>query len=187
MNYKQLFNRLLKLILFPSKAWREIKGEGRGDVLSGFVYPMIGLCGLVSFVAGILEHYSDKPYEVFRYAMTDCCIMCVALFGSFFLSSYIVNNVERKMFGIEEDINNTYTLVGYSMSVVFVTYALFPLFTDSRILLYFLQLYTVFVVWEAAALMTKLDDNRRAAYTMSVAGSIVILTGTIYALFNILM
>lgn len=187
MTYRQLFGRLLKLMTSPSKAWHEIKGEGSSDVLVGFVYPMIGLCGLVSFVAGIIEHYGNKPYEIFRYAMTDCCVMCVALFGSFFLSSYVINNLEKRMFGIEEDIAETYRTVGYSMSVVFLTYALFPLFTDSRVFLYFFQAYTIFVVWEASAVMTKLDDNRRAAYTMTVAGSIVILTGVIYALFNVLM
>ena len=86
MNYKSLLNRFLKLLVSPAKAWKEIAGEKESqDVLSGYVYPLIGVCGFVTFMAEVIRYYGDKqPYEMFRMVITDCCVMCVALFGGFF-------------------------------------------------------------------------------------------------------
>ena len=189
MNYNSLFNRFLKLLVSPAKAWKEISGDKESlDVLSGYVYPLIGVCGFVTFIAEVIRYYGDKqPYEMFRMVITDCCVMCVALFGGFFLSAYVVHWAGNSLYGLKNRLSDVYAFVGYSMSVVFFTYILFPLFADSRVLLYLLQIYTLSVVWEGVPVMTDIDDSRKGGYTLIVTAAILCSNIAIYMLFNILM
>ena len=53
MNYKALFQIAMSLISSPAKAWEEIRLEDRRAVLTVFVYPMIGLCGLSVFIGAL--------------------------------------------------------------------------------------------------------------------------------------
>ena len=86
MNYKFLFNRAILLISTPVKAWIEIKKEeDRNGVLSNFVYPMIGLCGLSVFIGTFIGNTAGV--SAFQIAMTRCCATFVSLFGGFFLAS----------------------------------------------------------------------------------------------------
>lgn len=113
--------------------------------------------------------------------------MCVALFGGFFLSAYVVHWAGNSLYGLKNRLSDVYAFVGYSMSVVFFTYILFPLFADSRVLLYLLQIYTLSVVWEGVPVMTDIDDSRKGGYTLIVTAAILCSNIAIYMLFNILM
>ena len=76
------------LISSPAKAWEEIMegiDEGSGNVMSKFVYPMIGLCGLSVFVGTFIGNTAGV--SAFHIAMTRCCSIFVALFGGFFLAA----------------------------------------------------------------------------------------------------
>ena len=80
MNYKDLFKRTVLLISSPVKAWAEIKNEtDKRKVMSEFVYPMIGLCGLSVFIGSFFGN--AEGVFAFHRAMTLCCAKFVSLFG----------------------------------------------------------------------------------------------------------
>ena len=87
----------MKLISSPAKAWEEISmEEDRRKVYMAFVYPMIGLCGLSVFIGSLLTNGWGGP-QSFQIAMTNCCVVAVALFGGYFLAAYAINEMGTRM------------------------------------------------------------------------------------------
>ena len=104
MNYKELFDRAVLLISSPAKAWDEIGEERSGKkVMSEFVYPMIGLCGLSVFIGTFIGNTAGV--SAFHIAMTRCCATFVSLFGGFFLATYLTNLLGKNMLGREDELD----------------------------------------------------------------------------------
>lgn len=83
MNYKELFNKMAFLLSSPSRFWEKEATEGQGSrMMSEYVYPLIGLCGLSEFIGTFIGR--DVSTEFFQWALTRCCAIAVSLFGGFF-------------------------------------------------------------------------------------------------------
>lgn len=83
MNYKELFNKMAFLLSSPGRFWEKEASEGQGNrMMSEYVYPLIGLCGLAEFIGTFIGR--DVSSEFFQWALTRCCAVAVALFGGFF-------------------------------------------------------------------------------------------------------
>ena len=103
MNYKELFDRIMSLISTPVKAWEEICDEtDHQKVMGGFVYPLIGLCGLSVFIGTFIGNTAGV--SAFQIAMTRCCATFVSLFGGFFLAAYLSNLLGKKMLKRDEEV-----------------------------------------------------------------------------------
>ncbi len=156
------------MISSPAKAWEEIRiEEDKRKVLSGFVYPFIGLCALAVFLGNI----SFGIYEAssLQSAITKTCSVLVYLFGGFFLSVYLVNHYGMVFLGRENEQEKCQQLVGYSMSVFFVLDIVLGLFPGFFILRWILQFYIVWVVWEGAQILMEVEQERRMSYTLVVS------------------
>ena len=117
LNYKELFNRAVLLLSTPAKAWEEIANESnRNKVMSEFVYPMIGLCGLSVFIGTFIGN--TVGVSAFQVAMTRCCATFVSLFGGFFLASYLMNLLGKNTLGREDEKELNQQFVGYAMVVL---------------------------------------------------------------------
>ena len=162
MNYKDLFNRVVLLISSPAKAWAEINTEeDRRKVLGTFVYPMIGLCGLSVFIGTIF----------------------VSLFGGYFLAAYAVNQLGKKLLNRGEQYELNQQFVGYAMVVTFVVDIISGLFSIS-ILHWILQFYTVFVVYEGARTLMKVEEAKLTRYTLIASVIVIVCPALIAAVFN---
>lgn len=182
MNYKELFNRTVLLISSPAKAWTEIeKEDNRKKVLGEFVYPMIGLCGLSVFLGTFIGN--TEGVSAFQVAMTRCCAIFVALFGGFFLSSYLTNLLGQKLLGREEEMELNQQFVGYAMVVTFVLDIVSGLFAIS-ILRWILQFYTVVVVYEGARSLMNVEEKDLTRYSLCVAVIIMICPSLIATVFD---
>ena len=85
MNYKELFNKMAFLLSSPSRFWEKEATEGQGSrMMSEYVYPFIGLCGLSEFIGTFIGR--DVSTEFFQWALTRCCAIAVSLFGGFFVA-----------------------------------------------------------------------------------------------------
>ena len=176
MNYKDLFKRVISLISSPAKAWEEIgKEEDRRKVLGAFVYPMIGLCGLSVFIGTFIGNTAGVA--AFQIAMTRCCAIFVSLFGGYFLAAYAIDQLGKKLLGREEQ------FVGYSMVVTFVLDIVSGLFSIS-ILHWILQFYTIFVVFEGARTLMKVNEEKLTRYTLIASVIIIVCPALIAAVFN---
>ena len=182
MNYKELLNRTSLLISAPAKAWAEIVNEtNRKKVMSEFVYPMIGFCGLSVFIGTFIGNTAGV--SAFQIAMTRCCATFVSLFGGFFLASYLTNLLGKQILGREDELELNQQFVGYSMVVAFVLEIITGLFSLS-ILRWILQFYTVFVVYEGAASLMNVEKKDLTRYSLIASFIIMVCPGLIAAVFD---
>ena len=182
MNYKELFNRVLLLLSSPAKAWDEIDQEtNRKMVQVSFVYPMIGLCGLSVFIGTLFENTTGV--SIFQIAMTRCCSAFVSLFGGFFLAAYCLNLLGKRMLMRGEELELNQQFVGYSMVVIFVLNIISGLFSIS-ILHWLLQFYTVFVVYEGARTLMKVEDDKLTRYALIASFLVIVCPWLIWAIFS---
>ena len=119
MNYKGLFHQIWTLLSAPGKAWDEIREHGGAhDIQAGFVYPLIGLCGLSEFIGVFIgREFSSLMFQV---ALTRCCAVAVALFGGFFLSAYVLDKLAVHWLKAGSMRGKMQVFTGYSMVVTFV-------------------------------------------------------------------
>lgn len=182
MDYKKLFHKVIVLLSSPGKTWTEISegGEDR-NVLGGFVYPLIGLCGLAEFIGAFLGR--DITPDVFQNALRSCCALAVALFGGFFLAVYLIEAVGKRWFATAYSRSMLHTFVGYSMVVTFVldmVSSFFPI----AILHWILQLYTLFVVFEGARRYLRVPETQLNTFTLVSTLFVLLSPAVIESLFN---
>ena len=183
MEYKGLFNKVVLLISSPAKAWTEIYEEtDTRNVMENFVYPLIGLCGLSVFIGCFIGNTAGAN-EAFQVAMKRCCGTCISLFGGFFLASYLSDLLGKRMLGRESEMEQNRCLIGYSMVVTFVLQIISGLFSIS-ILHWILQFYTVFVVYEGANILMKVEEKRLTHYTLLVSLFVLICPAIISTIFD---
>ena len=178
LNYKELFHRIVALLSSPAKTWDAIINAGdERMVLPGFVYPMIGLCGLSEFVGAFIGR--DLVPDVFQVALTRSCGVCVSLFVGFFLASYLIKQINGRL-NCETSDDEIQGFVGYSMVVTFVLQIVSSLFSI-LIIHWVLQIYTLFVVFEGARRMMKVCESRLTMYTI-VTTLIILLSPSVIEL-----
>ena len=183
MNYKELFDRIVVLISSPAKAWEEISNEtDKQKVMNGFVYLMIGLCGLAVFIGTFFGNSADAN-EAFTIAMRNCCSTFISLFGGFFLSAYLSNEVGKKLLNRTEEIELNRQFVGYAMVVTFVLDIISGLFSLS-ILHWILQFYTVLVVYEGARSLMDVEEKFLTRYSLIVSIIVIVCPALIAVVFD---
>lgn len=183
MNYKWLYKRFTGILTNPSKAWKEISAEpDEIDVQSMYVYPLIGICGLVAFVAAFFANLGEdiSQYDIFRRAIVNACLTVIPLFIVYIASIYVMNNMLVSFFRIKSDMNVCRRMVGYSMTVMFLAYILLSFPVDFKILLWLAQVYTLFVVWEGGGRLFSMDDNKRLVFALFLFLMLVLGGGILY-------
>lgn len=165
MDYKELFQKSLKLISSPANAWEEIRLEDRRKVFTAFVYPMIGLCALSVFIGSLWTMGWGGP-QSFQFAMTKCASSAVSLFGGYFLAAYFINELRVRLLGQSDDLALTRQFAGYALVVVFLLKMVLGILPDFWIIAQLLLLYTVYVVWEGSTVLMQVDDKQRLRFTL---------------------
>ena len=170
MNYKELFQRVVSLISTPGKAWDEIieRKEGR-TVVSKFVYPLIGLCGLSEFLGALIGH--DTSALVFQFAMTRCCAVAVSLFGGFFLASYLLDKINSRWTKALISLEQMQVFVGFSMVAI-------------KVLHLILQIYTIVVAFEGTRRWLHISEEKQTSFAIVSTIAILACPALIEFLFN---
>lgn len=146
--FKKIFKTAISLIVKPSEVWRELNSDQADDhesFLSGFVYPFIGLITLAAFI-GVL--FTRKGFDL-QIALKESISILLSMFGGFFASALLINELWHKMFNRERNLKLCQRFVGYSSSLLYcltIVLCLLPEFFFLRILV----LYSVYIVWEGA-------------------------------------
>ena len=166
----------------PAKAWADIVCEDdRKKVMSEFVYPMIGLCGLSVFIGTFIGNTAGV--SAFQIAMTRCCATFVSLFGGFFLASYLTNLFGKNSLGRDDEKELNQQFVGYAMVVTFVLNIISGLFTIS-LLHWIFQFYTIFVVYEGARTLMGVDEKKLTHYSLIASLIIIVCPSVISTVFD---
>lgn len=182
MNYKDLFRRVISLISTPGKAWDEIieHKEGR-TVVTKFVYPLIGLCGLSEFLGTLIGH--DASALVFQLAMTRCCAVAVSLFGGFFLSAYLLDKINGRWSKALVSLEQMQVFTGFSMVVIFVLNIISGL-VSIMVLHWILQIYTIVVAFEGTRRWLRIDESMQTSFAIVSTIVILVCPALIEFLFN---
>ena len=171
------------LISSPAKAWEEISLESRQLVMVEFVYPLIALAGLSVFVGVLFEVGWSSP-ENYQEAMTQCCAVAVSLFGGFYLSAYLINQVGVKLSGLADNLPLAQQFTGYSLVVVLLLQIIYGILPDFLILVILLSFYTVYIVWEGASALLHADEKNRFQFTALASFILLACPWLIQVVFN---
>lgn len=183
MDIKKLSDMVLMLLSMPAKAWRVISRiEGRSAVLNEFLYPMIMLCCLSTLLGTFIVH--DLSIDSFYYAMVKAGVQFATLFFAYHLLAFFVAKISTTYMKAEYDRQHTDSLTAYSMVVVLLLEILLALFPNFRIIGWILQFYTVKIVWDGAAVLMRVPEERRLTYTMAVSVLIIIMPVILGALMS---
>ncbi len=171
------------LISSPAKAWEEISLESRQLVMIEFVYPLIALAGLSVFI-GVLFDVGWSSPENYQEAMTQCCAVAVSLFGGFYLSAYLINQIGVKVEGLADNLPLAQQFTGYSLVVVLLLQIIYGILPDFLILVVLLSFYTIYIVWEGADTLMHVNENNRLRFTTLASIVLLVCPWLILVLFN---
>ena len=185
MDYRFLIHIIGLLLASPKKAWQEISSLSFQSCLTLFVFPMIALAALASFL-GCLMRVGISGAEQYQYAMRQCCSLAVALFAGFFLSAYLTNTVGLRFMSQADSPLRSQVLCGYGMVVVMLMDILTALFPDLGLLALLGNFYTVYVIWEGVPRLypSLMDDTMRLRMTALVSALLLIVPYVIQRVFN---
>ena len=174
MDYKKLFATTLELIAHPAKAWWHVSHKGtKHEMLGGFLYPLVMLCGTALFLGRIFSN--GFSWESFYSGTINAALCSFSLVIAYKVSSYAVAFFSAKYAGndISRDVIDIFT--GYSMVVVLCLNICLGLFPEFRILALIAQFYTLKIVWDGAAILMKIGEERRLPYTMVVSVILILM------------
>ncbi len=166
--FKRLLNTNIRLLTQPAKSWLHIsRSMDRATMFNTFLYPMIALCCLATFIGGVLG--SASGFESLYPVLVHMGVQFFAFFFSYHIIAISVSKITTKMFKTEYDRQVTDCLVGYSMVVVLLLDACLGLFPNFRIIGWIAQFYTVKIVWDGATVLMRIKEENRLGYTMLVS------------------
>lgn len=169
-----MINVVVLLLTQPAKAWWSISHKGsRGTMLNGYLYPLIMLCCLSSFLGTLFNN--ELGFDSFYFALVKMGVLFATLFFTYHLSAYFVSKISVVFMKAEYDRLLTDLLSGYSMVVVLLLDMCLGLFPNFRIIGWILQFYTVKIVWDGAAVLMRIPEDRRLAFTMSVSLLVILV------------
>ena len=168
MDYKKLFATSLELIVHPAKAWWHVSHKGtKREMLGEFLYPLAMLCGTALFLGRIFNN--GLGWDSFYTSVISAALCSFSLLIAYNVSVYAVAFFSAKYTGREYSRDTIEMFTGYSLVVVLCLNICLGLFPEFMILAFIAQFYTMKIVWDGAAVLMKIGEERRLAYTMVVA------------------
>jgi hypothetical protein len=171
--FKQLFLLLFGLITKPVPVWKmlsEKQEKNNEDFCRSYLFPIIGIIALLSFVGGII---SSETFDVQKaLKMTISQVMIYG--GSFYLISFILSNYLFPRFNLENNKFLAEKFTGYSSSLIYVLVMILSLF-PGLFFLNILLLYTVYIIWTGAIEFLKVKEDLLIRF-MIFASILILLT-----------
>ncbi len=170
MQYKELFKRTYMLLRQPRTEWQNIvnQEQDKDKTINDFVLPMVGVCALAAFLGQLFQGAGLEK------ALIAVIVSLGKNLGGVFLTFLILQET-AKYFGLKRDKTAHMQLAGYGFVTIFVVdivYKLIPEFFFLPVL----QLYLIYIMWEASETVAKVEDKRRVAYVLFISFLILILS-----------
>ena len=163
----RIFKRIINLLLFPAKEWKNIAEENnsRKSVYVRYVVPL--LCMMT--IATIVGSWLNTPRELYSagYVICRIAVLWASISGGLFMSAFVVT-------GILEDNKSDYVLIAYSLSatyIVIVIVSLLPFFKEFLVL----SLYSFYLFWQGIPYLINLEGEQRMKYGL-LSLTITVLT-----------
>lgn len=170
--FKNIVQTVFYLVVSPRRGWRRVVGKqgGQQEFTNDFLFPIFGFIALATFVGEMwLTHRGS-----IQGSLTQAIVIFSALFGGFYLASYLLNELFPK-FGMAKDLGTAQQFVGYSSVVLYLLLFITPLIPKVY-LVWFFVLYTVFVADAGAKILfeTKMNESQRILFSLSAFFLVVV-------------
>lgn len=163
--YKNLFNRLINLIIKPASEWKRINSENKNlnDVLSEFTLPLLAIVTVTAF----LDHlFNYQGFEI-GVAVKKAVLVFTSLFGGLYLSYYIMLNLLPK-FGIESDKDKIFSFVAYSYGYWYLV-SFITLLASELLILKLFGIYSLYIIWKYFEGDKMPEKSQKILLTLAVA------------------
>lgn len=169
---KRLFNDVLLLFMQPAKSWMIVARRGtKKSMFMNFLYPFLLLVCLSNFIGKIFG--SGSGDESFYPATVRMFVIFVTYMCAYHFVVYVVDKISPNFAGDIADRRIAELLTGYSFVVMLALELCLGLFPNLRIIGWIAQFYTVKIVWDGAAVLLRIPEERRLGYTMIVSVMII--------------
>lgn len=176
---KHIIQSIYFLIVNPQKGWKRVAAKRftHQIFINDYLFPIFGFIALTTFVGAMWVEESGN----LQHALKQVMIVVSALFGGFYLASYLTELLYLK-YEQMKDSELIQQFVGYGSTVVYLLFFVMPLLSGFEILWLFI-LYTLFVVYSGVNEFLKISEKTRTIFTM---GSFVVITFVPVLLYYIL-
>lgn len=185
IDFKKLLSSVLLLLMQPAKAWLYVsRKRDKSGMLNSFLYPLMILSGVAVLLGKVFG--SGFGVESFFPAAVRTVVVVLTMYLTYHLASYMVLKLTEKFAPNKAQLSHL--LTGYSMVVVLVLELCLGLFPNFRIIGWIAQFYTVKIVWDGAAVLMRIPEERRLSFTMIVSVVIIfmpLLLGRIMSLLSV--
>ncbi len=181
--WRDIVGIVTQLIVATPKAWKDIYNDKRShdEFLDRYLHPMFGLIALTSFIGELLFSANGNIESALKQTIT----VIVAVYGGYFISSYILNETAEK-FSLNKNMPMFRRYVGFSSVVVYILYLIIPFFPDF-IVLWLLALYTVHLLYVGAQYYVRVNEDNHLNFTLLSSAVILLTPAAISFLFSIII
>lgn len=141
--YKQVFIRLINIIIKPVSEWKKISAENRdmNEIMTDYSLVLTALCTLVKFVS-ILVSVQELNYML---AMKNAVIVFLFLFGSLYLTYFFMRFAMTRM-KLTTSNSEVFGLTAYSFTPFYVATIVVNLIPE-LFFVYLLVLYGLYIAF----------------------------------------
>ncbi|MDR2928950.1 MAG: YIP1 family protein [Cytophagaceae bacterium] len=141
--YKQVFIRLINIIIKPVSEWKKISAENRdmNEIMTDYSLVLTALCTLVKFVS-ILVSVQELNYML---AMKNAVIVFLFLFGSLYLTYFFMRFAMTRM-KLATSNSVVFGLTAYSFTPFYVATIVVNLIPE-LFFVYLLVLYGLYIAF----------------------------------------
>ncbi len=180
MSYKDFFKQIAHLIISPSSTWDNlISGDSNWLKKDFEFFRSLILFNTITTFIGTFLHRGEAPVFIL---FLKPIFSSIAYFASFWVVYFILIEFLNKKFKLHFNRRLSVRLSVYSITLNIVINNIIILIPD----LFFLRimnLYTIYIVWEGAARLTKLDENKLSSFVLLYSSIVLIVSFIIdYAL-----
>ncbi|OIP82392.1 MAG: hypothetical protein AUK44_07805 [Porphyromonadaceae bacterium CG2_30_38_12] len=172
---KQLFSNIIQrswgIMMSTSNTWSSIAAQNdtnRESFKQHFI-PLAVACSVLTLIFSTL--YADsKPIEA---GFLNAILLLISYFAAFYFTRYISMRFFKKNHPALASVVTIEKIISYSFSVVILIKAI-TIVIPSLFFLQILNVYTLYVVWEASRVMWEIDEDERGKIMLLMGLSIML-------------
>lgn len=152
----EILKIVLRLVRSPREAWDEIVASDNDvrTMQNGFFYPLLLLVVVATFVGSWL----NSQNFAFDQTLKECVVVFSSYFAGYYFAILLLNELIAKFLGEEKNYKACARMITYASSVMLTLKVVVSLLPDLFIL-YVINLYAVYIIWEGvAAVFPSLGD-----------------------------
>ncbi len=179
MNYKEFTQAITSIISKPRNKWEELHtstNSGENNTLK-LLYWLISINAIAQLVGGLI--YDNT---LFISIIIRSIVSAASFYSTIWLVYYITNEALTKKFGVKVEKDKLLSYLIFS-SVLNISISSIIAIIPGLFFLEILNIYTLYIVWEGAVIMTNIEENKRSNFALLLTICLLVAP---YIIFKIL-